>query len=686
MAQVIVPRELKPTQIEKFLGLNQDTSGETELRLGESPDMVNFRLTENYKLKKRNGYTQQFSSIGSHTVQGMWYGKISGAFYFLFAANSAVWLKQSIQGTGYNTLDTSTYTNVDVVKTTALIGIAGTTAVDAATIVNNSSGTTLTEVAQANIDLVASVGKYYYHTDNTLWFIVAKGAYASIAAARTALGTAIAYVKLGTLTNAKTSFFAFNNKVYLLNGTDYKSWDGTTFGDVAGYIPIVATATPPAGGGTSNETINLLTGKKRQLFSGNNSSKDYYLAETALTSVDVVKVGGVVQTSPTNYSVNLTTGVVTFVHAPATGVNNVDIQWTKGSGSRTEITANKFAMFFGGKNDTRIFVYGDGSNRYYYTGLADGVPSAEYFPALNYREVGSDEFAVTDIVRQYDRQIIYTNGNEAYYSYYDTITVSGNVIPDFPTFPLNQTVGNVAYGQCQIIQNNPFSIQNGVYEWVATNVRDERNAVYKSKRVQTSLELVDLTQALTIDFEIQKEYWLTITNKVWIYNYQLDAWVYFELQDTPSCYLIVDDELYFGTTNGTIMKFSSSALTDQGTAIDARWEMNFYNFEVDYLRKYLNDMWISIKPESYTSVDVTYQTDLAVLTTPFVAQFILSTFLSMNFSSFSFLTNYNPQPFRFKIRAKKFVYFKLICENDETNETLTILSITLPARMGSKVK
>lgn len=686
MAQVIVTKEKKPTQIERFLGLNQDTSGETELAVGESPDMINFRLTENYKLRKRNGYVQQFSSIGAHTVQGMWYGKILGTFYFLFAANGHVWLKQSVSGTAYNTLDTSTYTNVDVVKTTALIGVAGTTALDGFTIVNNSSGTTLTEVAQANIDLTASIGKYYYHTDKSVWFIVAKGAYANIAAARTGLGTSVAYVRLGAITNAKTHFFGFNNKVYMLNGTDYKSWDGTTFGDVAGYIPTVATATPPAGGGTSDEAINLLTGKKRQLFSGDNTATAYQVAETAITSVDVVKVGGVTQTSPTNYSVNLTTGVVTFVVAPPTGVNNVDIQWTKGTGSRAEITANKFAMFFGGKNDTRIFVYGDGTNRYYYTGLADGVPSAEYFPALNYREVGSDEFAVTDIVRQYDRQIIYTNGKEAYYSYYDTITVSGTLIPDFPTFPLNQTIGNVAYGQCQTIQNNPFSLQNGVYEWVATNVRDERNAVYKSKRVQTSLDLVDLTSALTFDFEYQKEYWLSIANDIWIYNYQLDAWYYFELWDTPSCYLVIDNELYFGTTNGQVMKFATSALTDQTTAIDATWEMSFYSFEADYLQKYLNEMWISIKPEANTSVDITFQTDKVAISSTFVAQYNLSTFLSLNFNNMSFLTNYNPQPFRFKIRAKKFVYFKLILENDNTNDTLTVLSIALPPRYGSKVK
>lgn len=31
---------------------------------------------------------------------------------------------------------------------------------------------------------------------------------------------------LGTVTEAETTFFAFGGKVYILNGKDYKSWDG----------------------------------------------------------------------------------------------------------------------------------------------------------------------------------------------------------------------------------------------------------------------------------------------------------------------------------------------------------------------------------------------------------------------------------------------------------------------------
>lgn len=594
MASIQIPREQPPTTIDRFLGINEDTSGETQLQLGESPSMTNFRLTENYKLRKREGYEELFASLGAYDIQGMWYGKISGTYHFLFACNGNVYT---------HNLDTGTNTSI------------------------------------------------------------------------------------GTLTDAKTFFFAFGDKVYMLNGHEYKSWDGTTFGEVAGYVPLIATATPPAGGGTDNEGINLLTGKKRQWFSGDGTATVYQLRETNITSVDSVEVGGVAKTVGSEYSVDLTAGTVTFTVAPPSGTpDNVAIQWTKGTGSRTEVTAHKFAMFYGGQNDTRVFIYGDGTNRYYYTGLADGVPSAEYFPALNYREISSSEYSVTDIVRQYDRQIIYTNGGETWYSYYDPITIDGNTIADFPTYPLNNAIGNVAFGQAQLIQNNPYSIQSGIYEWGATNVRDERNAVYISKRVQPSLDNVDLTQAITTDWERRKEYWMAIGNVVWIYNYRLDTWYKFELAHNVTGFLFIDNELYFSTDNGQIMKFDRLLTSDNGTSISASWEMNFYDFESEWLRKFLTEMWISLQPENKSSVDITYQTDRDADSDVYTAEYSLATFENADFGDWSFLVNYNPQPFRFKIKAKKFVYFKLILTNDSDIDKLTVLSINFPVRLGSKVK
>ena len=71
---------------------------------------------------------------------------------------------------------------------------------------------------------------------------------------------------IGTCTEDGTTFFGFGNKVYLLNGHEYMSWDGgaeTSFKTVEGYIPTVQTAVNPQGYGTLLENVNRLTGKGR---------------------------------------------------------------------------------------------------------------------------------------------------------------------------------------------------------------------------------------------------------------------------------------------------------------------------------------------------------------------------------------------------------------------------------------
>ena len=72
---------------------------------------------------------------------------------------------------------------------------------------------------------------------------------------------------LGTLTDAPTSFFSFGEKLYIVNGSEYKYWSGTgTIADVAGYIPKIRISCTPAtgGAGTNYEDLNLLTGKKKR--------------------------------------------------------------------------------------------------------------------------------------------------------------------------------------------------------------------------------------------------------------------------------------------------------------------------------------------------------------------------------------------------------------------------------------
>jgi hypothetical protein len=133
--------------------------------------------------------------------------------------------------------------------------------------------------------------------------------------------TAKTKTEIGTVTpGSKVTFFPFGGKVYILDGAEYRSWDGTAYAVVAGYVPCVYTATPPAGGGTQYEQVNKLTAKKSQKFSADGTATAYQLVEKNIASIDKVTIDGTVITA---YTADLTNGKVTFTTAPTLGMNNV---------------------------------------------------------------------------------------------------------------------------------------------------------------------------------------------------------------------------------------------------------------------------------------------------------------------------------------------------------------------------
>ncbi len=494
---------------------------------------------------------------------------------------------------------------------------------------------------------------------------------------------------IGVITDAPTTVFYFGEKLYFLNGTEYKSFDGTTLADVSGYIPLIAIGTPPTGGGTDYEKINLLNGKRRQRFSADGTETEFVLRESDLTSIDKVYVNGILRVITTDYTVNLSTGKVTFLTAPIVGQDNVEIHWTKGNGQRSEVLGYTQVMFFGGKNDTRVFLYGNGTNKMHFSDLADGIPSAEYFPPLNYSSVGNSEYPITSVCKQYDRQIIHTTRN-AYYSEYEYDDVLG---ANFPVYPLNDTIGNIPLGQVQLIENNPVTVTTSVYQWVASNVRDERNAVNMSTRVQPKLDELDLSTAITFDYEQIGEYWLCIGKKVFVYNYWNDTWYPFELAHAPTSFLIIDGVLYMGTSDGKIMEWAKynldtipEYLTDDGIIIKSYLETGFMDFGMNYRRKFLNFAWVGLKPESRSLCFVEWESDYDSSGEPEPLYYSLIDFAGTDFADFTFVVNYNPQPFRLKLKAKKFAYLKLIISNESETETMTLLSISLPVSAGGLVK
>jgi len=487
-----------------------------------------------------------------------------------------------------------------------------------------------------------------------------------------------------------TTFFVTNNIVYIMDGTDLYQWDGDDFKTVAGYVPTAFTAVPPTGGGTILEGLNYLTGKKKMKFSGNGSATVFQLPELSIGSVDKVVVGVSTKAEGPDYSVNKANGTITFVTAPPNGVNNVEVSWTKTDPEHRQLITK--CKHYGGQYYARFWIYGnpDQKNTRFCSGVTmAGGSDPTYLPMYTESDVGEHE--ITAITTQYDKQLIWTTGDSggasAWYSTSETYIDSNSGIMGtlFPVFPINAKVGNMAPGQVQIILNNPFTIWKGVYQWVSTYVMNEKNAEWISKRIQRDLDPLDLTKAITWDWDDKGLYLLCIGKKVWVYNYRVDAWYILDLPHEPTCFMTVGKKLLFGTTDGQIMRFSEDIPTYDGEIIEADWHMGFYHFGAEWLRKFVQRVFVSILPLVSTHVDVTFQTDMRDVNDIIKARYKLSSFDDWDFSDFSFETNYSPQPFKFKIRAKKIDYFKLKISNKGTDGAV-VLSITLPVRIGGEVK
>ena len=496
--------------------------------------------------------------------------------------------------------------------------------------------------------------------------------------------------ELGSIatTNGSVHMFGFDNKLYILDGTQYRVWNGTTLSLVTGYRPLVSVSNVPTGGGTALEQVNKLCGTRRAWFSPNGTATTFQLPEKLLTSIDYVKKTS--DGTSVNFTADTEAGIVTISPALATGTNSLEIGWTVSTNRRAQVLSMRYSETYNGTTDTRIFLYGDGSNQAFYSGIehVSGKPTAEYFPDLNVMAVDSANTPITALIKHYDRLIAYKSDG-AFIINYGTITLSDNTTSAaFYVTPLNRDIGNVAPGQAVLVNNNPLTLfGRSVYEWPLSSYasKDERNAKRKSDKVAQTLSTLNLANAFCFDDEIHSEYYVVENGKACVYNYAADAWyIYDNLPAT--CMILYQQALYYGDTSGYIRHFSRTYMSDNGGKIPCYWESGSMDFGADFKRKYSANMWLGIKPEASGAINVTVQTDKCTKYPIASAASGFFDFSDLDFTKLSFGINDKPQMDSLKIKVKKFVYYTLILETLSDNTTATVTSADFRVRYTGNVR
>lgn len=498
---------------------------------------------------------------------------------------------------------------------------------------------------------------------------------------------------LGAVTMAETTFFGFDNKVYLLNGHEYLCWDGgaaTGFTEVEPYIPLVQTATTPEGAGTLLEEVNRLTNKRRVEFSPDGTATEFKLPEEDLKEIISVKVMG----KEVNFAADEKNGKVGLDEPPAVGVNTLEVVYSFGEGAVHEVTGMRYSEFYNGSTDGRIFLYGDGSNKTIYSGIRydTGKPSAEYFPDLFEIAVGEDNTPITALVRHFSRMMAF-KPNSAWSIQYNTMTLADeSVSAAFYVQPVNRQFGNEAAGQVKLLENNPLTIDVGsVYQWKSASTgtgyitNTENNTKRISDRVAETLRSFDLPNTRTFNIKNEHEYWFLWEGRALILNYANNTWYYYD--NLPFAYLVeAENEEYGFCNDGRIVHFSRDYYGDDGEPIDCYAATGAMDFDKDWLLKYSPMLFVAMEPENNARIYVTVETNRRSDYPKKLISYSLANFEHVDFNHFSFGTNRKPQVKRVKMKVKKATYYKLIFESNSASATATIIETDIHLRYAGNVK
>lgn len=447
-----------------------------------------------------------------------------------------------------------------------------------------------------------------------------------------------------------------------------------------GYRPLVATNISPSGGGSLLEEVNKMNGQRRVWINGDGSGKTFTMPETFHAVDKVIDLRTQEVVPQTDYSWTADTNTVTFNTAPIQAENVYEIQYSVSTNFSSTIAAMRYAEMYAGTQDTRVFIYGDGSNRTFYSAIDYlGHPRADYFPDLYEVTVGDTNTPLTGLIRHYTKMLAF-KPLETFSIDYGVVTLAdGLMTPAFYVTPVNKNAGNQAVGQVQLVLNAPRSLcQGNLYEWrngsaYSANLSiDERQAKRISDRIYDTLRKMDFTKVHCYDDNLNTEYYIVDDDgNALVHNYFCDAWYYYTGIDARIL-LAVDGVLYIGTKSGKIFFLDDSKPSDNGKPIDCYWESGSMDFGSPNMRKYSSQLWVSVKSENKNAITVTALTDR-----------------SDDNAEVDVEPEYEfdiPKITKLKIKTKKFVFYKLVFKSKNSTSKVTVVDTTIKVRVTSQAK
>ena len=516
--------------------------------------------------------------------------------------------------------------------------------------------------------------------------------------------------------NERSVSFQMDEKLYLIDGRNYLCFlpDEEQVAAVweTAKVPKVIIGRAPTGGGTAYEAINLLSDYTTDSFLGKADVKEYQLTVSGLSSAAVTAqkmTSDGVWTDlkeGTDFSVDRTTGKVTFVTAPGvspvTGMDNVLITAAKDrSAYRSRIEKCCIGILYGvsGAAD-RLFLSGnpDFPNYDWYSGQNDPT----YFADTSYSVLGQDSSAIVAYSIISDKLCAHKDDAE---DGRNLILRSGTLSDGKAAFPIYNTLqgeGTIGKHTVAYLNSEPlFLTALGVYAVTKSDISGDRYAQNRSFYLNKALLSGDLSDAFA--FRWKDFYLLAVNGKVWLLDglqrsyektapYSTHQYEGYYWENVPArVFWEQGGTLWFGDSEGRVCSFFTDELDplsyyDDGDPVKAFWDLPDLSGKLFYQNKTFRYLAVRLAAAPSTGVSVLAQVkglwkDLKEELTK--ARYL--SFERITFSKFTFNSDQTPKTIGMKIKVKKVDKARFRLQNFEA-EPFGIYEVALEFVENGKYK
>ena len=514
--------------------------------------------------------------------------------------------------------------------------------------------------------------------------------------------------EIGSMANARSRGFVFDQKLYLLDGTTYQVYDGGTLAAVAdsATVPTIIISRRPTGGGQVYEGLNLLGKKWTESFLGTTDATVYQLTTKELGSdtvtAKVLKEDGTWQdkTEGTDFTVDRAAGTVTFKTAPGEspvkGQDNVQITAGKvREGYLDAINHCTLAAVYGvGGSTDRVFLSGNREKPGidWYSSFEDPA----FFPDTNYTKLVRDGGTVTGYAVLSNTLATFINGasderNVVVRS--GTLDEKGDAL-----FRISNTmIGQDAVAPdtfCRTDKEPLFLTDRGVYAITAEELTGEKYSQERSYYIGSAIRAAQGREsacaciygdfyALALEETI---YLLDLQQKTYERNSPYSSYQYecYYWPEIPATALFMDgDALCFGTADGKLCRFATNvddmtSYNDDGRAIDAYWETSDFDGKIFFHVKTFTGIAVRLAAAVNTGVVVYAQVRgiwKQIFSSGAKARYF--DFGYIDFSKFSFSSDRTPRTLFGKIKLKKADKARFRLRNNVLNEPFGLYAFGL---------